>query len=394
MTVTAAFILILLVAAPPPTPSGPSDPSASRASSAPPVSSADERLRTVRERRAALQKDLARLRSEERSLLGEVERLDLEVRLRGEELRETQLVLQRTNEQMDATVRRARELEDSIANARPVLAERARALYKLGELSYLRMLLSVDRPSDLFRGYRFVSALARRDNQRMAGFRADLAALAATRVDLERKTREALELRASLERTRRGLDADRRRKEKLLTEIVERKETHAAYLQELEEAETRLQQLLQGLTADDVAVPIPVFKGSLPWPVAGRVRVAFGRRKHPRFDTYTVENGIEIAAPEGTAVTAVHEGTVAFAERFRGYGLMIVLDHGGKHHTLYAHLGDVRVQPGQKVVAGQGLGTVGSGVEGAGLYFEVRFQGRPEDPTEWLLPLDGPSASR
>jgi murein hydrolase activator len=390
VTVTSASVLILLLAAPPPTPSAPSDLPASSASSA---SSADERLRTVRERRAALQKDLARLRSEERSLLGEVERLELEVRLRGEELRETQIVLQRTNEQMDATVRRARNLEDSIATARPVLAERARALYKLGELSYLRMLLSVDRPSDLFRGYRFVSALARRDNQRIAGFRADLAALAATRVELERKTREALELRASLERTRRGLDADRRRKEKLLTEIVERKETHAAYLQELEEAETRLQQMLQGLTADDVAVPIPVFKGSLPWPVAGRVRVGFGRRKHPRFDTYTVENGIEIAAPEGTAVTAVHEGTVAFAERFRGYGLMIVLDHGGKHHTLYAHLADVRVQGGEKVAAGQVLGTVGSGVEGAGLYFEVRFQGRPEDPAEWLLPLEGHTAN-
>jgi septal ring factor EnvC (AmiA/AmiB activator) len=371
VTTTVASALILLLAAPPPS------------------SPVDDRLRAVRERRAALQKDLARLRSEERSLLGEVERLELEVRLRGEELRETQIVLQRTNEQMDVTVRRARELEGSIAAARPVLAARARALYKLGELSYLRMLLSVDRPSDIFRGYRFVSALARRDNQRIAGFRSDLAALAATRAELERRTREALELRTSLERTRRSLDADRRRKEKLLTEIVERKETHAAYLQELEEAETRLQRMLQGLTAEDVAVPIPVFKGSLPWPVAGRVRVAFGRRKHPKFDTYTVENGIEIAAAEGSPVTAVHEGTVAFADRFRGYGLMVVIDHGGKHHTLYAHLADVRVQPGQKVETGQVLGVVGSGLEGPGLYFEVRFQGRPEDPAEWLVANTG-----
>ena len=375
-----ASALFLFLAAASPSPSPP-----------PPPASADERLRTVRERRAALQKDLARLRAEERSLLGEVERLELEVRLRGEELRETQLVLQRTNEQMDVTVRRARELEASINAARPALAARARALYKLGELSYLRMLLSVDRPSDLFRGYRFVSALARRDNQRIAGFRADLAALAATRAELERRTREALELRASLERTRRGLDADRRRKEKLLTEIVERKETHAAYLQELEEAETRLQRLLQGLTTDDVAVPIPAFKGNLPWPVAGRVRVPFGRRKHPKFDTYTVENGIEIDAREGAPVTAVHEGTVAFADRFRGYGLMVVLDHGGKHHTLYAHLADLRVQPGQRVASGQVLGTVGSGVEGPGLYFEVRFQGRPEDPAEWLDRADARS---
>jgi septal ring factor EnvC (AmiA/AmiB activator) len=372
--------LFLFLAAASPSPAAP-----------PPAASTDERLRTVRERRAALQKDLARLRAEERSLLGQVERLELEVRLRGEELRETQLVLQRTNEQMDVTVRRARELEASINAARPALAARARALYKLGELSYLRMLLSVDRPSDLFRGYRFVSALARRDNQRMAGFRADLAALAATRAELERRTREALELRASLERTRRGLDADRRRKEKLLTEIVERKETHAAYLQELEEAESRLQLLLQGLTTDDVAVPIPAFKGNLPWPVAGRVRVAFGRRKHPKFDTYTVENGIEIDAREGAPVAAVHEGTVAFADRFRGYGLMVVVDHGGKHHTLYAHLADLRVQPGQRVAAGQVLGTVGSGVEGPGLYFEVRYHGRPEDPAEWLDRTDARS---
>ena len=382
-TAAASALFLLLLTAPPPTPSTPPAPSAS--------SPADERLRAVRDRRAALQKDLARLRSEERSLLGEVERLELEVRLRGEELRETQLVLQRTNEQMDVTVRRARDLEQSISAARPVLAARARALYKLGELSYLRMLLSVERPSDIFRGYRFVSALARRDNQRIAGLRSDLAALAATRAELERKTREALELRTSLERTRRGLDADRRRKEKLLTEIVERKETHAAYLQELEEAEGRLQSLLQGLTAEDVAVPIPVFKGSLPWPVAGRVRVAFGRRKHPRFDTYTVENGIEIAAPEGATVTAVHEGTVAFADRFRGYGLMVVIDHGGKHHTLYAHLAELRVQAGQKVSTGQVLGVAGGSVEGPGLYFEIRFQGRPEDPAEWLTHAEGRS---
>jgi len=360
-------------------------PAAAASASPSPPAGADERLRTVQERRAALQKDLARLRSEERSLLGEVERLELEVRLRGEELRETQLVLQRTNEQREATGRRARELEASVAAARPVLAARARALYKLGELSYLRMLLSVDRPSDLFRGYRFVSALARRDNQRIAGFRADLSALAATRAELDRRAREALGLRAVLERARRSLDADRRRKEKLLTEIVERKETHAAYLQELEEAEGKLQQMLQGLSAEDVAVPIPAFKGSLPWPVAGRIRVPFGRRKHPRFDTYTMENGIEIEAAEGAPVSAVHEGTVAFADRFRGYGLMVVLDHGGKHHTLYAHLNDLRVQAGQKVAAGDVLGAVGSGLEGPGLYFAVRFQGRPEDPSEWLM---------
>jgi septal ring factor EnvC (AmiA/AmiB activator) len=126
------------------------------------------------------------------------------------------------------------------------------------------------------------------------------------------------------------------------------------------------------------------FRGTLPWPAAGRVGSLFGRRKHPRFDTYTVQNGIEIEAAEESPVTAVHPGTVAFAEHFRGYGLMVVLDHGGKHHSLYAHLAEKTVEVGQKVAAGQTLGRVGRGMEGPGLYFEVRFQGRPEDPLEWL----------
>jgi septal ring factor EnvC (AmiA/AmiB activator) len=348
----------------------------------------DDRLRRIQERRASLERDLARLRGEERSLLGEVERLDLEARVRAEELREIQLVLQRTNHEVEETGRRLRALEGSIERARPVLAARARSLYKLGELSYLRLLLSVERPSDMFRGYRLVTTLARRDKDRIAGFRADVQALSTARTDLEAKAQKALALRGDLDRTRRVLEADRSRKTKLLTEIVERKETHAAYVAELQDAEKRLGEMLGGLAAGEIRVPIPAFKGSLAWPVTGRVRIPFGLRKHPRFDTFTVQNGIEIDAPAETAVHAVHEGTVVFAEMFKGYGLMVVLDHGGKHHSLYAQMAEVRVRPGQKLQAGEVLGTVGAGLEGPGLYFEMRFQGRPEDPQEWLRAAD------
>jgi murein hydrolase activator len=359
-------------------------PSASPAAAERP-STTDERLRRVRERKQSIERDVARLRGQERSLLADVERLELEVRLRSEQLRETQLVLHRASEQMDATTRRVRELDASVAQARPQLAARARALYKMGELSYVRMLLSVEQPADMLRGYRFVSALARRDREKMAALRANLATLAATRDDLQRKTREAMSLRAELDRARRALEADRQRKSELLTSIVEKKETHAAYLQELEEAEGKLGQLLSGLGGADIDVPITVFKGALPWPARGRVSVAFGRHKHPRFETYTLHNGIEIEAPVDTPVTAVHDGTVAFADQFLGYGLMVIIDHGGKNHTLYAHLAEARVRPGQHVSAGDVVGTVGaSGVDGPGLYFEIRSQGKPQDPQEWL----------
>jgi septal ring factor EnvC (AmiA/AmiB activator) len=369
-------------------------PSPLDAPSTAPARNEDDALRRVRERKATLERELTRLRGQEKSLLGDVERLELEVRLRSEELREIQAVLQKTNAQLDQTTRDVRALETNIAAERPVLAARARALYKMGDLSYLRLLLSVDRPSDIFRGYRLVTTVARRDNQRIARFRSDLASLADQRGRLEQETQRALTLKADLDRTRRSLDQDRRRKTALLTEIVEKKETNAAFVEELAQAETKLGEMLAGLGDGDVNVPLPVFRGTLPWPVAGDVRVPFGRRTHPRFDTYTIQNGIDIEAVMNAPVTAIHEGTVVFADFFQGYGLMVVVDHGGKHHSLYAHLAEVRVQAGERVRAGQEVGLAGdSGLGGSGVYFEMRFQGKPVDPVDWLKPA-GKNTSR
>jgi septal ring factor EnvC (AmiA/AmiB activator) len=345
----------------------------------------EERLRRVQDRRAALEQELRRLRGEEKSLLGEVEQLEVELRLRTAELREIRLTLRRTQAELDATVESVRQLEERLAVARPLLAAHARALYKLGELSYMRLLLSVDSPSDFFRGYRFVTTLARRDRERVAAFRSDLADLNEQRAVLEKRTAESIALRERLVAARRRLDSQRKRKTELLTSIVEQKETHAAYVEELAEAEVRLEQLLGGLREEAVAIPVAAFRGSLPWPVRGPVRSKFGRRKHPRFDTYTVHNGIEIASPPDVEVRAVHEGTVVFAERFRGYGLMVVIDHGGRHHSLYAQLSDLATSVGQKVAGGDVVGFSGQGaLESPGVYFEMRFGGRPEDPLDWL----------
>ncbi len=376
-------LLLALATAPQEAPTG-AAPAAVSAPAAP-ARTDEERLAKVRERRAALEQELTRLRSEEKSLLGEVEQLELEVQLRTNELTEIQISLRRTRAALDATVARVRQLETSLAAARPALAAHARALYKLGDLSYLRLLLSIDRPSDFFRGYRFITTLARRDNARVAAFRSDLAALTSEKAELEQRTRESIALRTRLTAARRALDEQRARKTTLLTSLVERKELNAAYVEELAEAESRLQELLSGLGGEEVAVPLGAFRGSLPWPVEGRVRAGFGRRKHPRFDTYTVHNGLEIEAAPGAEVRAVHEGRVVFAERFRGYGLMVVVDHGGKHYSLYAQLAEVAVAPGQDVATGTVLGRADpAGADGPGVYFEMRFQGRPEDPLEWL----------
>ena len=206
-----------------------------------------ERLKKVQERREALERELARMRGEEKSLLGEVERLELELRLRSEELTEIQITLQRTRAQLDATVARVSQLEKSLAEARPVLARHARALYKLGDLCYVRLLLSVDRPVG------HLSRLPAGDHARAPRQRARRAASARTcrphrpsRPRSRSARSESLALRTSSAAARRNLDAQRERKTELLTSLVERKEMNAAYVDELEQAEARLQALLVG----------------------------------------------------------------------------------------------------------------------------------------------------
>ncbi len=270
-----------------------------------------------------------------------------------------------------------------LRRARPLLAAHARALYKLGELSYLRLLLSVDRPSDFFRGYRFVSALARRDNERMAGFRADLQSLTDTRADLVRRTREATALRAQLEGARRELD-DRAAEEDRAPDLDRREEGDARRLRGGAGARRRASSAASSRASAEGRwrCRCPRSVARCPGPRTGSVRSGFGRHKHPRFDTYTVQNGIEIESAAGQPGPRRLRGD----DRLRGPLPRLRPDGGARPRRRSTTpctptSGEAGVEVGQKVAAGDVLGTVGAtSVEGPGLYFEMRFQGRPEDP--------------
>jgi septal ring factor EnvC (AmiA/AmiB activator) len=109
---------------------------------------------------------------------------------------------------------------------------------------------------------------------------------------------------------------------------------------------------------------------------------------NPRFNTVTVQNGIDIAAPAGTPVRAVAPGRVVHSGWFKGYGNLVIVDHGDGFHTLVAHLASMRTAMGEEVGSGSVLGTVGDSgsMKGAYLYFEIRERGQPVDPRPWLAP--------
>jgi septal ring factor EnvC (AmiA/AmiB activator) len=358
------------------------------------LSSEETKLDLLNSRLAELRGELQNLDRRETSLLGELHRLDLEIRLAGDELELLKMNLDRGYRSMDDTLKRIQVLEKSIEELKPYLQSRARSLYQLGRLSYVRLLLSVQSPSELTRAYRYISRLAREDSERMTRFLDDQRTLEHAKAELVAQTQEMLSLRKVLEDTARSLESRRASRKALLGEVYARQEMATSLVHELEGAKEELGKLVESLAAgegespESVHLPMRMFEGDIGWPVQGELRSHFGPALHPRFKTVTVRNGIELEAPAGTVVSAVYEGEVVYASWFQGYGKLLILEHPGSVHSLYGYLSDFNVKVGDHVRTGAPIAWVGDtgSLEGARLYLEIRVQGRPEDPEKWLDP--------
>jgi septal ring factor EnvC (AmiA/AmiB activator) len=159
----------------------------------------------------------------------------------------------------------------------------------------------------------------------------------------------------------------------------------------LSDKATRLEGLLERLSRAPEAPVGPgggirPWKGVLDWPARGAVVETFGRHRHPKFDAWTLSNGISVSVPAGTPVRAVFAGKAVYAQWLAEYGNLIILDHGDGVFTLYAWLQAVSVRAGTYVPAGMGIGTAGTGPgrDEPGLYFEVRDRQKASDPVAWL----------
>jgi septal ring factor EnvC (AmiA/AmiB activator) len=358
------------------------------------IEAEEQKLRLLNDKLGDLRSELETLDRRETSLLGELHRLELQMRVAGEELEVVKVKLERGYREMDENLARIQALEKSIAELEPFLESRARSLYKLGRLSYVRLLLSVEKPSELTRAYRYVSRLAREDAVKMDRFLEDQSMLERAKAELVERTEAMLAMRLELETTTRTLESRRASRETLLEEVYDRKEMTGTLVHELDQAREELGSLVDSLVAGGapegatVLLPMRTFEGEIGWPADGKLDARFGTQLHPRFKTVTIRNGIEIEAAAGTTVNAVYDGEVVYASWFQGYGMLLILQHPGSVHSLYGYLSDFQVSEGDRVARGQPIAWVGEtgSLDGPRLYFELRVDGRPVDPETWLDP--------
>jgi septal ring factor EnvC (AmiA/AmiB activator) len=337
------------------------------------------------ERIAALQREAETLASQERTLLGELRKLEVERDLRLEESRRLDAEASAVRGRIDATSREMEATRLAIEAARPGLDARLVQVYKLGRPGYARMLLGTGRTEDSVRAARLAAALASLDHRRVAEQTSAISRLTASRVELEEQSARLKDLQAAARVAAGQSTRAAGARAQMVRRIDERRDLTAQMVGELEHARERLKMLVPGAPVESVALPLKPFRGTLDWPVSGQVLSRFGQSRNPRFGTTVSQSGIEIAAAESEGVRAVHEGRVVFADVFAGFGQLAIVDHGNLGYSLYGYLGSIAKLKGAAVAAGERLGTTGRSPSGnSALYFELRIDGKPVDPLQWL----------
>lgn len=303
--------------------------------------------------------------------------------------------LHKKDQEIEAISAQLARLQASVDEREEAILARVRVQYMEGRFGYWKSLLGSNSYGDFQRRLQYLSAVSEKDYRLLETFKEDMARMQ----EAERQREEArvgiLVYKRSTEKQLQDIQAVKKEKKVYLTKLTREKESSERALQELERSASRIDGLLRELETrrKAAAVKPPAgavlphgLKGSLPWPTDGSVISFFGKQKHPTFNTYVQRRGIEIRTAEGSAIHAVMQGTVVYADWLKGYGLVIILDHANGFFSLYAHASKILTSVGTQVESGQAIGETGdTGVTGEStLYFELREGAEPVDPLQWL----------
>ena len=319
------------------------------------------------------------------------------------DLRGVESSLDRTGEDIQRTTEEANRKKQEITG-------RLVSLYKAGEFGVLRMFFSAESFPSMAENIRYMRSIVENDKIIFAEYNQKLEELRRLKTDLERDAVKKERIKQGIALKKQEIENEKNKKANYLAKVRQDRTGYEKSLKELQANASRLQSMLNRLEAlsrqkqvtrqvkpgskykpglELPPVPDRGFssqKGRMSLPVKGEVIETFGKHKHPEFNSYTYSKGLSISAANGTQVKSIYEGNVIFADYFKGYGNMIIVDHGGGYFSLYAHASRLLKKVGSEVAKNEVVAMVGDSdsTKGSHLYFEIRHKGSPVDPAGWV----------
>lgn len=339
-----------------------------------------------------LQQKLEADRGKQGSLQAGLRRIERQLGKTARELKRIERELGKREQRLDALRAKQSKQLNALAQHQDALARQVRAAYATGRQERIKLLLNQDDPASLGRTLVYYDYFNRARTERIAAVELALTDLRKTEAQIDLETQALKTDREKARDRQRTLEQGRQERKGVLSSLNREIKRNNRSLEELREDQKQLQQLITSLsrTLEDLAAPpgaaiaFSKLKGTLPWPTQGTIKARFGQQRENSGGKINWR-GVLIAAPEGRKVHAISHGRVAFADWMRGFGLLVIIDHGNGYMSLYGHNQSLYQATGDWVEAGAVIAGAGNsgGQAQTGLYFEIRKNGKPVDPAQW-----------
>jgi len=296
---------------------------------------------------------------------------------------------------IDQNTRASVNLKREIEVGEVYMSGRLVALYKLSRLGRIQILASAETMYELFQRIAALERILEHDEKirkKLVNQRTRSEQILSR---LEKQRKEKLVIESKYESQIQTMSQDKARRSALLAEIRNKKSLELAAIDVLKKAARTLDRTIETLNVEkpssreeikSAAKPFLELKGLLKMPVRGKIITKFGLFRDAKFNIENFKSGIDIQAERGEPIRAVSSGRVLYSSWFKGYGNMVIIDHGDHYYTVYAHAEETFKSKGDKVDTREVIATVGDSgsMKGPGLYFEVRHRGKPLDPMDWI----------
>jgi murein hydrolase activator len=338
---------------------------------------------------------LSQVHKKEGSVIQSLSEVESELERKNKQLKQSTATLELVVSEMHKKEAEALRMRESLEQRKTYLARRAEALYRWQRSGSPLVLFNGDLSlSSLLKRKYYLQRTVAFDREMVQSLNSQAAQEERLAEELARKRQDVDDQRRGLARVKEAVQYEAQKKREMLASIREEKESRQRALKDLEQAAVRLQKMIEEISRRSAAKSkeapagggLESMRGKLDWPVKGQVIGGFGKAKHHEFLTEVFRKGLEIEAPVGEEIRAVEKGRVVFADRFSGYGKMLIIDHGDRYYTVYAHLSNFLKKNGDLVVRGEAVALVGDSdsLAGSKLYFEMRKDGKSIDPAPWF----------